>query len=126
MNKACTAIFLIALFSLSCGGSSDYNPNVPTDSPPIVSRAEPSAGKAGDVISIFGLGYSIAYPEDIVVVGGAATSATSYRLLDNPTANEIEAITFIVPEDAEIGEGPIYVQVDGNSSNVDVSFTVLP
>jgi len=125
VKKACTAILFIALASLSCVGSSDYNPNVPTDSPPIVSRVDPSAGMAGDMISIFGLGFSIAYPEDIVVVGGAATSATSYRLLDNPTDSEIEAITFIVPEEAEIGEGPIYVQVEGNSSNVDVSFTVI-
>ncbi len=115
------------MLAASCGGtSSDYNPNVPTNSPPIVSRVDPSAGSVGDEISIFGLGFSIAYPEDIVVVGGAATSATSYRLLDNPTANEIEAITFTVPADAALGEGPIYVQVDGNSSNVDVSFTVIP
>jgi len=125
MYRTATAILALALLACSCG-SVDYSPDIPTDSPPIVARVDPNAGTAGDRITIFGLGFSIAYPENIVVIGGAATSATSYNLLANPTDDEIETITFVVPEDAEIGEGPIYVQVQGDASNTDVSFTVVP
>lgn len=125
MKRLFTAALLAAIAMASCGGVS-YNPNVPTDSPPIVTRVDPNSGRAGDEITIFGLGFSIAYPENIVVVGNAPTGATSYSLLDNPTSDEIEAITFTVPADAEAGEGPVYVLVEGDSSNADVSFTVMP
>ncbi|MFA4873810.1 MAG: IPT/TIG domain-containing protein [bacterium] len=121
------AIALISLFlAASCGSGDGFQPDVPTDAPPIISRVDPNAGSPGDNITIFGLGFTISYPENIVVIGGAATTATSYRLLDNPTASEVEAITVTVPTGAQLGEGPVYVQVHGNSSNSDVSFTVNP
>ncbi len=117
---------ILSLLVNSCGSSDGFQPDVPTDAPPIISRVDPNAGSPGDNITIFGLGFSTSYPEVIVVIGGAATTATSYRLLDNPTSSEIEAITATVPFEAVIGEGPVYVQVHGNSSNSDVSFTVIP
>jgi len=110
----------------SCSSSDGFQPDVPTDSPPVVSRVDPNAGSQGDAITIFGFGFTTSYPENIVIIGGAATSATSYRLLSPITEDEIEAITATVPTDAVQGEGPIYVQVHGNSSNSDVSFTVTP
>ena len=121
-----TIVAAMVLLGASCGSGSDYDATVPTDSPPIVSRVDPNAGVASDEITLFGFGFTIAFPENIVVVGGGATSATSYRLLTNPTPTEIEAITFTVPADAVPGEGPIYVQVYGNASNTDISFTVVP
>lgn len=115
---------LLAL--VSCGSSDGFEPDVPTDSPPIVTRVEPNSGGVGTEITLFGLGFSIAVPENIVIVGGIGASATSYRLLSNPTSSEIEALTVNVPAGAALGEGPIYVVVQGNVSNADVSFTVTP
>ena len=122
------SIVVLALALVSCGNASSnyFGPNIPTGTTPIISRVDPNFGSAGDEITIFGLGYSIAFPENIIIIGGAATTATSYRLLSNPTSSEIEALTAIVPADAQLGEGPIYVLVDASSSNTDVSFTVTP
>jgi hypothetical protein len=121
-----TVLLAIAVVVSSCLGADGFQPDVPTDSPPVISRVDPNAGRPGDPITIFGFGYTTSVPENIIIIGGASTSATSYRLLSTITSGEIEAITANVPEDAEIGEGPIYVQVHGNSSNSDVSFTVTP
>jgi hypothetical protein len=120
------AILCIALPLAACSSTDSFQADVPTDAPPIIDRVDPNAGSTGDPITIFGFGFSTSIPENIVIIGGAAISATSYRLLDNPTDREIEAITVDVPEGAELGEGPIYVQVHGNQSNSDVSFTVTP
>lgn len=121
-------IFVVLACALSaCGASSDpYGPDIPTNSPPFVSRVEPNTGRAGDTVTIFGFGFSVAVPANIVIIGGAATSAATYTLLSNITADEIESITAVVPDDAELGEAAIYVQVHDNVSNADVSFTVTP
>jgi hypothetical protein len=121
-----TTIALLLLIA-ACGSSSpSFAPDVPTDSPPIVSRVDPNSGGTGSEVTIFGFGFTISVPENIVVIGGVATNATSYRLLSNPTSTEIEAITADVPNNAAAGEGPIYVVVYDNVSNADVSFTVTP
>ena len=121
------AIAILPLLVASCGGSTTgYAPDVPTNSPPIVSRVDPNSGGPGSEVTIFGFGYTISVPENIVVIGGVATNATSYRLLSNPTSTEIEAITVDVPANANVGEGPIYVIIYDNVSNADVSFTVTP
>lgn len=121
------AIAIALLTAASCQNSGGgYSPYVPTDSPPVISRVDPNSGAAGDEITIFGFGFTVSVPENIVIVGDAATTATSYRLLSNITADEIEAITATIPTDAQLGEGPIYVTVYENVSNADVSFTVTP
>ena len=130
MRGISATIVAIAFMATACGvgigTDDDYDATVPTASPPVVSRVDPNAGAAGDEITLFGFGFCIAYPENIVVVGGAATEATGYRLLTNPTSTEIEARTFTVPDDAIVGEGPISMPVYGDASNTDVSFTVVP
>lgn len=122
------AIAVLPLLVASCGGggTTEYAPDVPTNSPPVVSRVDPNSGGPGSEVTIFGFGYTISVPENIVVIGGVATNATSYRLLSNPTSTEIEAITADVPANATVGEGPIYVVIYDNVSNSDVSFTVTP
>lgn len=120
-------MFTVLFFLIGCGTSdSDFPPDVPTSSPPIISRVDPNAGSAGDLVTVYGFGFTVSIPENIVIIGSAPTSAIEYQLLANPTSSEIEAITARVPADAKLGEGPIYVQVHGDQSNSDVSFTVLP
>jgi len=126
MRTISTIIVVIAFSAAACGtGTDSYDSNVPTNAPPIISRVSPNSGVPGDEITIFGFGFSFAFPDNIIVVGGAATNATGYNLLANPTSSEIESITFNVPADAVIGEGAIFVTVYDNVSNTDVSFTVL-
>ena len=110
----------------ACGAPLVYPPDVPTDSPPIVSRVEPSVGSAGEVVTIYGFGFSFTVANNIVIFGDAASAATSYRLLDSPTSTEIEAIEAPVPADAPEGANPIVVVVYDNVSNADVLFTVTP
>lgn len=118
-------LLLLVLVLPSCGSGEDaYPSDIPTGSPPIVSRVDPTSAAAGDRITIFGLGFSSAAPVNIVIVGGAATSADEYALLDSPMETEAESLTATVPEDAAAGETSVVVQVYENTSNGDVAFTV--
>lgn len=119
-------IFFVLFLIASCGAGDDYPSDVPTDSPPIVSRIDPNAGAPGDAITIFGLGFSIAAPNNTVIIGGAAVAATSYRLVDPPTSTEIEALTATVPTGAATGTSSVVVVVYDQTSNADVAFTVTP
>ncbi len=108
------------------GSESDYPDDVPTQSPPIVSRVEPTSGPAGTVITIYGFGFSLNPAINVVIVGDAGASATDYQLVASPTANEIEQLTATVPADAAIGESGVVVVVYENASNADVLFDVTP
>ena len=113
------------MFQVSCGSSGDaYDSTVPTQMPPYVNRVDPAKGKAGDVITIFGFGYSSIYPDDIVTIGSVAASAGSYNILDGSTAGEIESLTVTVPVGATVGVNDVFVTVFGNTSNANVTFTV--
>ena len=111
-------------FAMACGSPVAFPSDVPIDSPPIVSRVDPTEGSAGDIITIFGFGFSIVAPNNIIVIGDAASAATSYRLLESPTSTEIEAIEAPVPDQATEGETPVVVMVHESVSNADVLFTV--
>ena len=126
--RLCTlTIAICALLITSCGSSSSqFEPDIPTDSPPIISRIEPTTGPAGTVITIYGFGFSYAAPINIISIGEAATPATSYRLLDTPTSTEIEALEATLPDDVAVGESPVIVIVYENASNSDIIFTVTP
>ena len=119
-------ILIIAIFLVACGSSSsnDFSDNIPTNSPPIVSRVDPANASAGDEVTIFGFGFSMAVPENIVMIGDAATNATAYSLLESPTDTEIESLTAIVPDDVTAGENSVIVVVDVNISNADITITV--
>jgi len=112
--------FLIA----SCGSGNPYSEDVPTDSPPVVSRVDPSSGPVGTEITIFGYGFSYTSSLDFVLIGTEMTIASSYSILDEPTSTEIESLTATIPEDAATGENSVVVLVYENASNTDISFTV--
>lgn len=123
--------FIIGFFALlvSCGSSTGVptiGDDVPTQTTPLVSRVDPTAGTPGTPITIFGLGFSLAPPQNIIVLGDTAVAATSYQLLSAPTASEVEAITFDIPAGTTAGQTPVVVVVDNNPSNADVVLTVLP
>ncbi|MFH0799473.1 MAG: IPT/TIG domain-containing protein [Pseudomonadota bacterium] len=127
MNKLKkTAIIAYLVLLAACGGSSgsSFPADVPTKSPPVVSRVAPATGAPDDAITIYGLGFSSTPTFNIVIVGGAAVAATSYSLVDPPTANEVESITATIPADANVGADSIAVMVHDEVSNADITFTV--
>lgn len=126
MLKRLAILGVFLLFMASCGSAVDFPSDVPTQTDPLVSRIAPNTGKAGDAIIIFGLGFSASAPENIVIIGGAAVSATAYALVTPATATEVESITATVPAGAAIGVDAIEVLVYQNPSNADVIFTVTP
>ena len=121
----------VLLFSLilGCGSGSDtaeINASVATQSPPVVTRVNPTSGRADDTITIFGFGFSSQPGINIVSVGATSTTASSYALVDPPAAGEIESLTFTVPSGAAAGANSIFVTVFENTSNTNVQFTVNP
>jgi len=123
----CIFASLLLCLLFSCGGEGpNYYDDVVTGSPPIVSRVDPAAGAAGTQVTIFGLGFSYIIPTNIVTMGTVGAVAETYTILANPTATEIESITFTVPADLAPGEYPVVVVVHDTASNADVTFTVTP
>lgn len=127
--KAKFTVIIVCLFALAAcgsGDSSDFADDVPTQVTPTVSRVAPAAGKVGDTITIFGFGFSDIPPNNIVIIGGANIAATAYNLVPSPTATEIESLTATVPTGAAVGVDSVYLLVNENTSNTDITFTVTP
>lgn len=126
----CRLLLTGLLLSLSACGSGepvdDFDASVATQAPPLVTRINPNNGRAGDTITVFGLGFSIAPGNNIITVGGSSTAATAYALVNPPAAGEIESLTFTVPAGATAGATTIFVTVLDNTSNNNVPFTVNP
>ncbi|HPQ80358.1 MAG TPA: IPT/TIG domain-containing protein [bacterium] len=122
------SIFLILFLFSSCGGSggSDFPDDIPTQTNPIVTRVSPDSGPAGTAVTIFGLGFSTNFPNNVVVIGDTASPATGYNLVEPPLPTEIEAITSTVQDGAALGVNSVVVIVYDNVSNADVTFTVTP
>jgi hypothetical protein len=118
----------IVLCSLSACGVGDLGieGTVPTDTFPIVMRVSPDSGAAGETITVFGVGYSIIPNENILFLGEGASAATSYGLVTNGEPGEAEQLTFPVPAESLPGDQAVVVLVNENTSNADLSFTVLP
>jgi len=125
MKRICTALALCIVLA-ACGSAVPYSPNVVTEMPPTVTRIDPTSGPAGTTIQIFGFGFSVAAPENIVIIGDTGVPATSYGLVANPTSDEIEVLTADVPNDAPLGESSVVIVVGEHTSNADVTFTVTP
>ena len=118
---------LVCVGFVACGSeSNDFGRNVPTGAPPTVNSINPANASGGEVVTVRGFGFSMIAAENIIIFGEEAISAESYELLDNPTSDEIEALTFTVPADSELGEQALLVLVGDNTSNNSVSLTVEP
>lgn len=89
-------------------------------------RISPDSGAAGDSITVFGVGYSIIPNENLLFIGEGASPATSYALVTNGQPGEVEQLTFTVPEESLPGTQETVLLVNDNSSNADITFTVLP
>lgn len=122
----CLFASLLLCLLFSCGGKSTGFDDVPTGVTPIVSRVDPASGPAGTQVTIYGMGFSIAAPTNVVAMGDEGASADSYSILADPTAEEIETLTFTVPAGLAAGDYPVVVVVHGTASNSDVIFTVTP
>lgn len=132
----------LALFSAvmtSCGGdlidwggggdaSITFDPCVVTSLPPVISTITPAAASiaAGTVVTISGFGYCNAAPMNVITVGTAAASATTYGLVAAPTATDIESLTFTLPATTPVGVQTVFVTVVGNTSNTNMTLTVTP
>lgn len=120
---------LFLLLDIGCGSNSETNlfdASVATEAPPIITRIDPTSARAGETVTIFGLGFSNGAPNNIVTVGGVSTSATAYGLVNPPAAGEIETLTFTVPTNATTGASSIFVTVFDNTGNTDVQLTINP
>lgn len=126
---------LLALTTASCGSSSSddaMDSSVVTGLTPVISTVTPAVASlaAGTVVTISGYGYSISPPSNVITVTdgttSAAVSASSYALVTPSTATDIEALTFTIPPTAPLGVLNIYVTVLNNTSNTNLTLTVVP
>ncbi len=120
---------VVLFLALGCGSgqetAADFDATVSTQAPPFINRVNPTSGRAGDTITLFGLGFSTAAAGNIVTAGGAATSAATYALVNPPAGGEIEQLTFTIPTGVGTGAGNVFVTVFENTSNT-TAFTVNP
>jgi len=111
-----------------CGTvSSDvFDPTVPTQMPPYISRIEPANGAAGAAIEIHGFGFSAEPANNVVVFGSVPAFASNYVLVAGGASDDVEAITVTVPAGAIVGINDVSVTVFDNTSNANLTFTVNP
>lgn len=117
---------VICALLLSCGSVDEFDVTVPTMLSPHVHRVDPANGTAGDIITIYGWGFSTEAANNIVSFGGASTTATSYNILAAPAEGELETISVVVPVGATAGDLNINVTVFDNTSNASLTFTITP
>ncbi len=114
-------IFVLFAFLLiaACGSQEtlDFDTSVVTQAPPVISRLDPSTASAGDTVTIFGFGFSIAKELNMVSVDSSSAYADTYDLVASPTSNEVEQLTFTVPADVSAGTSVVTVTVFDNVSN---------
>lgn len=121
----------LAVLLAGCGAGTGSDPlsldsTVVSGVVPLIISVTPAAGRAGDLITINGLGFSVDPPANIVTIGGSATTAASYALLDPPVNGAAEAITCTVPAGAAVGADGLFVTVFQLTSNANIPFTVQP
>jgi hypothetical protein len=116
-----TFLFLL-FFSTACGGSGGDSSNTTTTQPVLIA-AVPNTAKAGDTVTLQGLGFSFTFNENIVLVGNETTQALSHQFINTTPGGANEEITFQVPPNAAVGGNTITVLIDGAVSNA-LPFTV--
>jgi hypothetical protein len=117
---------LLSLFPLfllpACGSDKGPGPSNTTTSQPVLIAAQPNSGKAGDTITLLGVGFSVVINENIVLVGNVTAQALSHQFINGPNGAS-EEITFQLPSTASLGAGTIEVLVGETVSN-GLPFTV--
>lgn len=140
ITRDIAAFALFILTTTSCGSTTDnstgisgtLDSSVVTGLPPIISTITPAVASlaAGTVVTISGFGYSISAPSNVITVTdgttSASASASSYALTAAATATDIEALTFTVPPTAPLGVLNVFVTVFDNTSNDNLTLTVVP
>ncbi len=114
------------LFLSACGGSGIDESFLNTDSPqPVVLAALPATAQAGDTIQVQGIGFSPVINQNVILVAGTSSTATSYSLVADPAASNgaTDQIEFVLPAQAEVGATSLLVLVGQVSSN-SITFTV--
>lgn len=137
--KKIISLMLLLGVIMGCGGdlidfggggdaSITFDPCVVTGLPPVISTITPAAASiaGGTVVTISGYGYCNAAPMNVVTIGTAAVSATSYGLVAAPTATDIESLTFTLPATTPVGVQTVFVTVVGSTSNTNLTLTVTP
>lgn len=114
------AIIMLA----ACGKVETQGGEVPTSTPPIITRVDPATAAPGDTVTIFGFGFTSTAQLNFVFLDSAVILADSYEVLATPTEDEIEAITFTVPDDSADGDYSIMIEVYDNLSNTDKLLTI--
>lgn len=110
----------------ACGNVEEFDVTVPSMLSPYVHRVDPANGGAGDIITIYGWGFSTEPANNIVSFGGASTVATDYGVLATPADGELETLTVTVPAGSAAGDAAVYVTVFDNISNANLTFTITP
>ena len=120
----------LALFCLclnSCGGdTAQFSETVPTQSIPIIQRLNPTILSRGDTLSVFGFGFSLIPQENVISIGNTAIAAASYALADTGNEGEIEVLTVTIPNDTPLEESSVFVIVNGEISNSNLTITIQP
>lgn len=121
-KNAFTRLLSLTFFclALACGSASTERDGT-TGPTLLLLSVSPSAGSPGTTVELLGNGFSLVAPENVVTVGQTSAVASTYRI----TETSREAITFDLPANAQPGEGPLFVVVEGEASN-SLTFTVTP
>lgn len=125
-----SALLLIGML-VGCGSAADdrvepFDASIATQVAPVVTRINPASGRAGDIITIFGVGFSVIPEDNIVLLTNAAALALSYNAVAAAREGEVEQLTFAIPTNATTGITSVLVNVYDNSSNSDITLTVNP
>jgi hypothetical protein len=111
---------------MSCGNAElrHFDERVVMQFPPTVTRVSPTSAKAGDTVTIVGIGFSVIPADNIIQVGSSVTVAQTYALTATPAEGELEQITFTVPVDVGIGAASLALSIYDNTSNANIAVTV--
>lgn len=124
--------YIILLFAAfvcaSCGsGAAGTGGEVPSGSPPILTRVVPASGPIGTSITIYGVGFTLVPELNFVYIGSSMTQASTYAVI-NPqtTPGESEYIVATVGTDAVVGNNQELVVFVNGAVSDPITFSVTP
>lgn len=129
MSKRWLLLGLFLLGGSACGdltGTDPVGAEIPSGAPPVITRLDPESAAAGSELNVFGVGFALHAPLNVLSIDSYSLLASEYTLLAAPADGEVEQLTFTVPDDIAAGEYAVLLIVDGSPSNGDLSFTVTP